>query len=1020
MAENDYLSLLGENWRKEVDDAEKRLDDLIQKIVALNNVNRGNELEVINASNYSDAVRLMDQLAASERRLAEEAARAARLQEQLNTQREDARVRVTALEAAQARLTRAQSEEGRALAVVAEQTRRATAENRAAAQAQLSAAGSTDALRAELRTLTLQYDAMDPAARAAGNAGAALQEQINSLTQTISEAEEGTGRFGRGVGDYPQTFSAAVQALQAARTELIAQRDAVEDGSDAYRVLNTQVEQLDTVLDSNETRVIGARTAQRALREVSLELADTLGVQSEAFRNVTNVAGGLTDAIGDTQSVINRAASDTRAFDEVLGAAQGLAGAFGVAEGAAVLFGASQEDVQKSQERLMAIMTVLQSLQEVQNALQSESAAMAFVNTVRTKALAVAIGVKNFVMTGSIRATVADTVATGALGVATVATTTATTGATVAMRIFRVAMLATGIGAIIVGLGYLASAMGLFGDDTDDASESTKSLNEQTKELISNLEATADRMDKLRNARRGGYDDLQREVNLMKARGDAAEDIQKKETQMNAIVVAQAKERLTFANAYLAAKRKEGNVTQAILEKQAELEKDYKDKVNAGEVASAAFKKGVEDKALADSKKTVKEKKEKAVKEAEDNRAAIVDEQARLIEINAAAQKQIAEDETVFIAQRLQAQKAYYEETLRAAIMRNDIEQKLTLEEIGKAGNGDKRVLLEATYTRLKAEANLLRLQNTAEALQQEKALYKGFFDALEVEIPALTKPLLDVNKFAGMDSEEFEKNLSIFQQYQQAALDLAGIFKIQSEERLAQLDAEKEAVSARYETEIEGIANSMLSQEDKALKTSELNAAKQQEEEAIAAKQKEEKRRQAQFEKDLTIANIILNTAALVISEYLKGSFPAALAAGIVGAAQLAVALATPIPAYKDGTEFHPGGPAKVGDGGVEEVVQTPDGQYFLTPKTTTLMNLKRGSKVYKSAADFTRRQQSDWAVGEGGILIKLPDNSPALEDAIGRQTRDIVSAVLRSRPNIVFNGIDRDFEARYKRRTR
>lgn len=51
--------------------------------------------------------------------------------------------------------------------------------------------------------------------------------------------------------------------------------------------------------------------------------------------------------------------------------------------------------------------------------------------------------------------------------------------------------------------------------------------------------------------------------------------------------------------------------------------------------------------------------------------------------------------------------------------------------------------------------------------------------------------------------------------------------------------------------------------------------------------------------------------------------------------------------PTYASGTNYHPGGPAIVGDGGGSELVQFPSGRTWLSPATDTLVDLPRGTKV-------------------------------------------------------------------------
>ena len=62
--------------------------------------------------------------------------------------------------------------------------------------------GSNRKLRAELSNLTKQYDSMSAAMQKSAE-GEALKKQINEITDALLESEEGTQRFYRNVGNYP-------------------------------------------------------------------------------------------------------------------------------------------------------------------------------------------------------------------------------------------------------------------------------------------------------------------------------------------------------------------------------------------------------------------------------------------------------------------------------------------------------------------------------------------------------------------------------------------------------------------------------------------------------------------------------------------------------------------------------------------------------------------------------------------------------------------------------------------------
>lgn len=72
--------------------------------------------------------------------------------------------------------------------------------------------------------------------------------------------------------------------------------------------------------------------------------------------------------------------------------------------------------------------------------------------------------------------------------------------------------------------------------------------------------------------------------------------------------------------------------------------------------------------------------------------------------------------------------------------------------------------------------------------------------------------------------------------------------------------------------------------------------------------------------------------------------------------------------PSYATGTNFHPGGPAILGDGGGPELYRYPNGGMGLSPGTDTMMNLPRGTEV------LSHRN-----------TIKYFGNVPAYADGVG-----------------------------------
>lgn len=112
----------------------------------------------------------------------------------------------------------------------------------------------------------------------------------------------------------------------------------------------------------------------RAMREELMRMEDAGEFGSEAFVNLAIAAGKLEDQIGDTQQRIRILASDTKNLDAVMGAGDGLAGSFYIATSAAEVFGDDLEGLQQAFYKVQAALSIVNGLQQVNNALNRESA----------------------------------------------------------------------------------------------------------------------------------------------------------------------------------------------------------------------------------------------------------------------------------------------------------------------------------------------------------------------------------------------------------------------------------------------------------------------------------------------------------------------------------------------------------------------------------------------------------------------------------------------------------------------
>ncbi|WP_153732529.1 hypothetical protein [Sporosarcina obsidiansis] len=111
--------------------------------------------------------------------------------------------------------------------------------------------------------------------------------------------------------------------------------------------------------------------------------------------------------------------------------------------------------------------------------------------------------------------------------------------------------------------------------------------------------------------------------------------------------------------------------------------------------------------------------------------------------------------------------------------------------------------------------------------------------------------------------------------------------------------------------------------------------------------------------------------------------------------------------PGYALGTNFHPGGPAIVGDGGGPELIRYPNGKMTLSPSTDTMMNLPRGTEVlsHRKTAKYLN-QVPAYADGIGFEKTFLPEEQVQAATSTSRGENSGSSGNGPREININFNG--------------
>ena len=224
--------------------------------------------------------------------------------------------------------------------------------------------------------------------------------------------------------------------------------ESTDDNEELVKELEKQWDRLDKAIKDAGT---GQKNLSKELKEVTKQLqVMKLNGQdnTEQYQKLIERAGQLKDAMGDTAQAINKTASDTANLDAILGAASAASGGFGLFTAGMSLLGKDTEDVEKAQKKLMQAITLVNSVQQISNALNKDSALMVKLNAVAHKLFAKQMQ----------------------------ATATATNAASGAMKKFKAALVSTGIGALVVVLGAAVAKMIEFADKQAQTEESAERM----------------------------------------------------------------------------------------------------------------------------------------------------------------------------------------------------------------------------------------------------------------------------------------------------------------------------------------------------------------------------------------------------------------------------------------------------------------------------------------------------------------------------------------------------------------
>lgn len=336
-------------------------------------------------------------------------------------------------------------------------------------------------------------------------------------------------------------------------------------------------------------------------------------------------------------------------------------------------------------------------------------------------------------------------------------------------------------------------------------------------------------------------------------------------------------------------------------------------------------------------------------------------------EIVAEIEKQYAAEQVIadnFYAKALADRKKQYVDELAAAGNNAAKRAEITAKYEDDVATITETAAIDTAMRQIEMIEKVLKTENLSadERAKIEGELAKAKI-TLEDQIADATNRAND--EILKKDAKTTEKRIENAKRWLQVASDgLNAINDLASaiyDAKIQKVEEEQDALDEASEQEQERIDTLV---EQNVISEEEGEARKRAAEERTAQKQEEleKKKQQLQYKQAIwdkvnSIAQIGISTALAIMTTSAQLGYPAAIpfvaAVGALGALQLATVLATPIPKYAKGTDYHRGGLAIVGDAGEHEIVSVGSKMY-ITPKTPTLVDMPQGAQVFPSINDF------------------------------------------------------------------
>ena len=160
--------------------------------------------------------------------------------------------------------------------------------------------------------------------------------------------------------------------------------DALQEQKKEYKstseAMNDYYSKQEQVKKAQEDSLKANKESTNTLKEMRNEIksiqSEMVGLEqgSKQWTELAKKAGDMKDKINDASAAIKRFSSDSKGLDDVINLAKTATGTFTLFKGAMSAFGVETENAEAAMQKLVGAMSIIQSLQTLQNTLKGSTA----------------------------------------------------------------------------------------------------------------------------------------------------------------------------------------------------------------------------------------------------------------------------------------------------------------------------------------------------------------------------------------------------------------------------------------------------------------------------------------------------------------------------------------------------------------------------------------------------------------------------------------------------------------------